>query len=162
MLLWANHIKIHVRTDWVGRIDNGLPNLSLISRLYAFCKEDNDRMSMENSFSPQLRRHFLGTWAVLVECLDSLLVPLPMFVLFNAPWLQPSPPRKSYIQLCFGCFVFLLTSQLICAYTHLNPHTHTTLHVLTCFLTTVPPVSGQEWPGRNTCVLEQVIIMQFD
>lgn len=129
MLLWANHIKIHVRTGWLGRIDNGLHSLSLITRLYVLCREANDRISMEeNSFSRQLRRHFLGTWNMLVECLNNLIVPLPMFVLLNAPWFQSSPPHKSYIQLCFCCYVRLMTFQLICACTH------PPLYVLTCFL----------------------------
>lgn len=113
---------------------------------------------MENSISPQLRRHFLGTWGMPVECLDNLTVPLPMFVLYRSPWLQSSPPCRSYIQLYFCCYVHLITFQIICAYA--TPHT---LYVLTCLLLLFHLfwTICQKGSARDTHVLEQNTITQF-
>lgn len=113
---------------------------------------------MENSFSPQLRRHFLGTWDMPVECLDNLIVPLPMFVLFSAPWFQSSPPRRSYIQLHCCCYVHLITFQIIFACT--TPHMFC---VLTCFLLLFHlfPIICQKRSAKDTQMLEQDTIRQF-
>lgn len=99
---------------------------------------------------------------MLVECLDNLIVPLPVFVLFGAPWFQSSPPHKSYRQLCFCCYVRLTTFQLISACINTPSPTHSCLrsHL---FPTAVPPVSYH--PAKSNLeerlVLEQVTIMQF-
>lgn len=101
-------------------------------------------MSTENYLSPHLRRDVLG------EHLDNLVVPLPMFVLFNVPLFQSSLPNNSYLQLYSCCYVCLMPFQCIVCTCAQSTRKTLCSHL---FPTAVPPVSY--YPAKSD--LEDII-----